>query len=332
VTAKQINQYLKRQGSPLAGYGNAFVRAGRNYGVSPALLVAISGAESSFGKINSGSNNPFGWGPGIDFPSWQDAIQTVAKGLRNGYLNEGRTSIQAIGAKWAPQGASNDPTNLNSNWVTNVQKFMQELGGGMPATASQSAPNALGGTNTGSGNTSSPGATPAFPFPELASGQFDPLKSLEALTMSVASGAVLDKRGSLTPPTDTQGNLPTPRRGGAGAQSVISFAHAQIGQPYVWGGESRSEGGFDCSGLIQAAYAKAGISIPRTTWTQMKSGKSVRWNQLQPGDLVFSNGGKHVVMYVGNGKVIAAPHRGTVVQYQPLARFKSSFVSARRYL
>lgn len=116
---------------------------------------------------------------------------------------------------------------------------------------------------------------------------------------------------------------------------VISIAKNQIGTPYVWGGSHK--GGFDCSGLIQYAYAKAGISLPRTTYQQINSGKKVGWGSFRPGDLIFSDfegTGKptHVVMYIGHGKVIAAPHTGTNVQIEDVALFKNNFVGARRII
>lgn len=136
MTGREIDRYLKRRGSPMAGLGAVFVQAGKRNGVDPRLLVAISGAESDFGRnIKPGTNNPFGWGPHIPFGSFGEAIDTVARGLRKGYLDEGRTSIPAIGEKWAPGGAANDPTNLNANWAGNVSKFYSELGGRGSATA-----------------------------------------------------------------------------------------------------------------------------------------------------------------------------------------------------
>jgi hypothetical protein len=121
VTAKQIDAYLRKQGSPLAGQGQRFVNAGKRHGFDPLLLVAISGAESSFGK-NAKNFNPFGWGPHIPFKSWGQAIDTVARGLKKGYFDEGLK-------EWAPIGAGNDPTDLNSNWTDNVTRFYGQLGG-----------------------------------------------------------------------------------------------------------------------------------------------------------------------------------------------------------
>lgn len=135
------------------------------------------------------------------------------------------------------------------------------------------------------------------------------------------------------------GNVRAPR-GGALPGNVGQILHAagqQVGQPYVWGGESRKEGGFDCSGLIQYAYAKAGVHIPRTTYEQIKVGKKVGWGSFKPGDLIFSDfsgSGKptHVVMYVGNGKVIAAPKTGDRVKYEDVSLFRNYFMGARRIL
>lgn len=137
--------------------------------------------------------------------------------------------------------------------------------------------------------------------------------------------------GTVVPPVSPKtGQPPGTARGLAG--QVLALAHKQVGQPYVWGGESRSEGGFDCSGLIQWAYSKVGIQIPRTTYEQIKVGRPVAWGHFRPGDLIFANNGRHVVMYVGRGQVIAAPHTGAVVRYQPLNDFRGSFTAARRII
>lgn len=107
--------------------------------------------------------------------------------------------------------------------------------------------------------------------------------------------------------------------GGGAIGTALSFADKQVGLPYLFGSESPGKS-FDCSGLIQAAYAQAGIKIGRDTYHQIKEGRQVSLADIQPGDLVFPSP-HHVVMYVGGGQVIAAPHTGTVVQYQPLSSF-----------
>lgn len=108
---------------------------------------------------------------------------------------------------------------------------------------------------------------------------------------------------------------------------ALAIAKAQIGKPYVFGAASPGVG-FDCSGLIEYAFEQAGISTPGrlTTGPMAKMGKQIPWKNIEPGDWIVrdSGGSGHVVMYTGNGQVIAAPHTGEVVQYQPLSKFMSS--------
>ena len=99
---------------------------------------------------------------------------------------------------------------------------------------------------------------------------------------------------------------------------IIEYASNFLGVPYVWGGSSPK--GFDCSGLVQYVYKHFGISISRTTSTQINEGKEVGINQLQLGDLVFPSSG-HVTLYVGNGKVIHAPQPGDHVKISNLWKF-----------
>lgn len=108
--------------------------------------------------------------------------------------------------------------------------------------------------------------------------------------------------------------------------SLVAAALSLLGKPYVWGGTYPASGGTDCSGLMQYAFAQCGYSIPRTTYTQLPACRSAGHlfydtSQLQPGDLVFCNGGHHVVMYIGNGNVVHAPHPGDVVRIAPLSQF-----------
>lgn len=92
--------------------------------------------------------------------------------------------------------------------------------------------------------------------------------------------------------------------------AAVSFALAQVGKPYVWGGEGPNS--YDCSGLTQAAWRYAGVSIPRTVGPQWRAGQSIPWDQMKPGDLLISNDGHHVAMYVGNGQQVEAanPRQG----------------------
>ncbi|MGW0118173.1 NlpC/P60 family protein [Streptomyces sp. NPDC003327] len=101
------------------------------------------------------------------------------------------------------------------------------------------------------------------------------------------------------------------------AEQAISFARAQLGKPYVWGATGPS--GYDCSGLTQAAWRAAGVSLPRTTYTQINAGQRVSRSQLAPGDLVFFYSGiSHVGLYIGGGRMIHAPRPGAPIRIAPI--------------
>ncbi|MHB8242208.1 MAG: C40 family peptidase [Solirubrobacteraceae bacterium] len=111
--------------------------------------------------------------------------------------------------------------------------------------------------------------------------------------------------------------VPVAPQGSGTAGAALSFALNQIGVPYVWGGESRS--GYDCSGLVQAAYRAARINLPRTAQEQFDAGPHLPAGaQLQPGDLVFFGASTREVTHVGivirSGEMVDAPHTGTVVR------------------
>ena len=119
--------------------------------------------------------------------------------------------------------------------------------------------------------------------------------------------------------------------GSAQGMAALHWAETQIGVPYSWGGETPGKG-FDCSGLVQWAWAKAGFTIARTTETQWPTMRHVPLTALQPGDLLFyynldgDHLVDHVVMYAGSGPwgtstIIAAAHSGTTVSLAPMFTF-----------
>jgi hypothetical protein len=98
---------------------------------------------------------------------------------------------------------------------------------------------------------------------------------------------------------------------------AVAFALQQVGKPYVWGATGPDS--FDCSGLVQSAYASAGVSIPRTTYQQCRIGTAVgSISDAAPGDLIFPYlNESHVVMYLGSNQIVEAPHPGLDVQVVP---------------
>ncbi|MGW3492780.1 NlpC/P60 family protein [Streptomyces sp. NPDC001020] len=130
---------------------------------------------------------------------------------------------------------------------------------------------------------------------------------------SRSAGDVPDLRGSAVAP-------------GGRAAAAVSAVRTALGRPYVWG--ANGPGGFDCSGLMQWAYAHAGIGLPRTSQQQRYAGRQVPLSEALPGDLVvYRNDASHVAMYVGGGMVIHAPHPGAAVRYDPVGMMPVSSVT-----
>ncbi|MEZ0071982.1 C40 family peptidase [Planotetraspora sp. GP83] len=107
----------------------------------------------------------------------------------------------------------------------------------------------------------------------------------------------------------------------ARARRAVRAAKRHIGDPYRWG--ATGPRAFDCSGLVQFAWRKAGVRLPRTTWS-MRSAvrKKISWGHLKPGDLIFTSGGGHVGIYVGHGKMIHSPHTGARVRIDRLDSYR----------
>jgi cell wall-associated NlpC family hydrolase len=145
---------------------------------------------------------------------------------------------------------------------------------------------------------------------EESKAQWQQAKKLQDLysnyNVSTVFGANYDPQ--LIPPGATSNSK--------GAQALaIAMTALKNGTPYVWGGNSLVNG-VDCSGLVQQAYSKLGIKLPRSTYEQAKAGQVVSVGNALPGDLVFYNTGSrdpngigtygHVGIYMGNGKILEA--------------------------
>lgn len=146
-------------------------------------------------------------------------------------------------------------------------------------------------------------------------------------------------------PTQAESQVPDGQTGApkeymsfAGRQLALHAANQWLGVPYVFGGggvagPSRSalahgnpnQVGFDCSGFVQFALAKAGISAPRSSYDQLKMGQRVSLSALQPGDLVGFGDGGHIAIYIGNGQIIEAPHTGANIRIRPLGKSEDAW-------
>ncbi|MEW2402241.1 C40 family peptidase [Streptomyces sp. NPDC046862] len=126
----------------------------------------------------------------------------------------------------------------------------------------------------------------------------------------------------------------------AKVRTAIRWALGQLGTPYQWGGSCTDSHGpdpmgrCDCSSLMQRSYAAAGVTLSRTTYTQVKEGKAVSPGAVKPGDLLFTEGAAaapdHVGMYIGSGLIVHAPRTGDVVRITTLAAWKSQVLAVRR--
>ncbi len=143
----------------------------------------------------------------------------------------------------------------------------------------------------------------------------------ERLNAAEQAASRADAERHSTTPALPPGAVPAPVAppaspvvGGSGAaQAAVRTAMAQVGDPYVWAASGPNS--FDCSGLVQYAYAAAGISLPHSSKGQASMGRAVSRGDLQPGDvLAFYSPVSHVGIYIGNGQMVHAPTSGSSVK------------------
>ncbi|MFI9332403.1 C40 family peptidase [Kitasatospora sp. NPDC052868] len=187
--------------------------------------------------------------------------------------------------------------------------------------------------NPGTGSTPSPPAT-ASPSPTTPSPTTPPAGS----GCSTAGGD--GSNFGTIPPGTLPAGYTIPADAPPQVQTAIRWALGQLGTPYQWGGTCTDSHGTDpmgrcdCSSLMQMAYKAAGITLTRTTYTQVSEGTAVSAGALKPGDLLFTRGTaavpEHVGMFIGGGLVVQAPKTGDVVKVSPLAEWSPQILAARR--
>lgn len=165
-------------------------------------------------------------------------------------------------------------------------------------------------------------------------GGFSPGTSAGCAAGDAGAGLVTIPAGALPDGYEIPATAPPKVR------SAIWWALGQLGTPYQWGGSCTASHGpdpmgrCDCSSLMQQAYKAAGVTLSRTTYTQVKDGKPVAVDALRPGDLVFTEGSatapEHVGMVIGEGLIVHAPRTGDVVRISTLVSWKPRILAARR--
>jgi cell wall-associated NlpC family hydrolase len=143
------------------------------------------------------------------------------------------------------------------------------------------------------------------------------LDSLTAAQQAQVAANTIGSGGTTSSSGDSSGqpgSTPMAYTGPTGTQAdkAVAFAYAQLGKPYEWG--ATGPDAYDCSGLVQAAWAAAGVSIPRTTYEDWDDLQHIPESQMAPGDLIIFDDEGHVGMYVGGGYFIDAPTTGEDVE------------------
>ncbi|MFC8963938.1 NlpC/P60 family protein [Streptomyces sp. NPDC057094] len=152
---------------------------------------------------------------------------------------------------------------------------------------------------------------------EQAAAKAAELARQQAAAEKAAKEKATEQGSSSGGSTGSSGSTATDPSYATKAGKALAFARTQIGKPYVWGATGPDS--YDCSGLTQAAWKAAGVSLPRVTYDQVNAGTTVSLTDAKPGDLVFFYGDiSHVGLYIGNGMMIHAPKPGAYVREESI--------------
>jgi cell wall-associated NlpC family hydrolase len=245
-----------------------------------------------------------------DNKSFQAMRSSIAQIASTSYENSDESSIAALLTANDPQTVLDQTsilTQLSSNRSAQINQFVASAR--QLTTAQQRAKR----TQAGIAALDRQKAATKQHFAKLVAQQQALLNNLtaqqaaavqaaQAAATASTIGAGGSTSGTYTGPTGTQ------------ADQAVAFAYNALGTPYVYGGTGGASGGYDCSGLVQAAWASAGISIPRDTYSQYAALPHIPSSAIQPGDLMYYDGIGHVAMYVGGGMIIDAPQPGMSVE------------------
>jgi cell wall-associated NlpC family hydrolase len=318
--------------------------------VSPSNVAAIQawasgeGSAARFNPLDTTQPEPGatpynanGPDPVENYPDYQSGLAATVATLEPGghasplyggilaALQAGTSASAVEGAVQAsPWGTRRFP-DANYPASANFPGFPGSVpaGGAYTLAGTSGPPPAGGGRSTPTGTDSHPSAD-ALTMAEFYAGVISDPRP--------AAGRSYDPSPTAPAGYQVPGGTPAP------VARAITMALGQLGKPYAYGAAGPDS--YDCSGLVMAAYASAGISLPRTTYAQYLAGQPVPVtdpSQFRAGDLLFIMGSDpqgaapgHVGMYLGAGQVIDAPYTGTVVRISPLASWTPKLVSVRR--
>lgn len=285
-----------------------------------ALFNPLTNAEIAYHLSNGGR----------DFSPWS----TYKSGAYRKYMGSASPILDSV---LAPQGAASSPPTFqqgNASLESNLQNIATDLSTGTHTAGQEVTDRSLllplETQDFGSWIASLRARTGPLTLEQISK----PL-NLPSAQNSGDSGPWTD--GSLMPSITGTSNGFDPNTGGMSttgspasgqAASLIDWAKQFVGTPYVWGGNSLTQG-VDCSGLVQQVFRHFGINLPRLAADQANSGTRVSLDQLQPGDLVawddnpYQRGADHIAIALGNGQILEAPRPGLSVRVRQLGTWSA---------
>ena len=336
-----------------AKWGPVADRYARQYGVDPALFRRLVTQESGWNPNAASGAGARGltqvvprWHPDADLSTPESQLNYGAKhfgSLLKKYGNpRDALAVYNSGKPWATSQAYGE----TRNYVTRILGGYKGPGSAPAAAAVPGVGPALSTSGT-STTTVLPGLDPASAREigaYMRQSEADVLAGRNPQDIGPLAQRIIKRRQSVVDTALTAvgaAGFPGGEQQGVvdGASDPVNAAQGVLGTPYSWGGgtpSGPSKGfgrgantvGFDCSSLVQYAWAKAGVQLPRTTYQQIKVGRAVpNLSRSVAGDLLFPHTG-HVMLYMGNGKAIEAPRTGGRVQIVDVS--KRSFVAIRR--
>jgi peptidoglycan DL-endopeptidase CwlO len=241
---------------------------------------------------------------------YDQASNALAEVAVNSYENSAQTSIMGLLSSGNPQMVLSQASLVLQQEGTHNEEAQHLLAMASDLTSIKGQQQR---TEQGVAQVASQYASQQRSMTKLLNQQTSLLNSLTAQQQAEVDASEVG--GSSTSGDVTTTPIAYPGPTGTQADSAVQFAYAQLGKPYEWG--STGPDSYDCSGLVQAAWAAAGISIPRDTYEQWAALPHIPMSDLAPGDLIYYNGESHVAMYVGDGYIIDAPHTGADVERIP---------------